>query len=101
MKVGDRVVCIGYGHWAHYGRAQQVPVRGGVYTIRWAGECAGQPSLRFHELVNAPYRWRDGFMECAFRIQNRDGTINFRPVVKRSTDISIFQRMLTPTGVQV
>jgi hypothetical protein len=98
FRVGQKVICVGHGRWSCYGRAPYVPVTGGIYTIRWTGVCSGHPCLRFHELINPPYRWRDGFLECAFRIQNRDGAINFRPLVTRKTDISIFQRMLVPAG---
>ena len=103
FQVGQKVICVGHGYWHAYGRAPAAPVRGGVYTIRWSGLCSdpsgvGQPALRFHELINPPHRWRGGICECAFRVQNSDGTVNFRPLVERKTDISIFQRMLVPAG---
>jgi hypothetical protein len=98
FRVGQKVICVGPGHWLHYGVAPNAPRRGGIYTIRWIGPRGGHLCLQFKGLINPPVH--NGIMECAFRIQNNNGTINFRPVIERRTDISVFTAMLAPTSIR-
>ncbi len=99
FKVGERVVCVGSGYWGGLlssSRAPNAPITGGIYTVRWAGYYDELACIRLEELVNPVYQWRSGLAECAFVVQNRNGQVNFRPVVTRKTDISIFTKLLTP-----
>jgi hypothetical protein len=84
--VGDLVVCIRAFRKTKNLR-EKYPVVGQVYTIRDIelpddAECG----LRLEEIINPPYDYRQGLVECWFDSQN------FRPV--RKTDISIFDVVL-------
>ena len=70
--------------------AEVGPEFGVVYTIRSMTTIG----LRFHEITNPPIDTSDGFLERAFVARN------FRPVVERPTDISIFKKMLNPTDYE-
>ena len=78
-----------------------LPRRGQVFTVRrvieWS-ETAHFPastSLYLCEIVCPPVFHSRGFSERGFR------ALNFRPIVERKTDISIFTEMLDRTKVPV
>jgi len=98
FRVGQKVVCI--SDFAK-GRAVcpfvEFPARGSVYTVRsnvigrtMSGE--KEPGILLHEISNSlgPHG-----QEYSFCIKQ------FRPVVERKTDISIFTQMLTPKRANV
>lgn len=89
---GRKVVCI-QDEWYTL-NGEQVPVAGKVYTIREIGSTNGGIYIRLMEIVNAPRQYANGFAECAFDL---DG---FRPVDERKTDISEFEKLLKPAGLQ-
>ena len=93
FRVGQKVVCI-----SDFAKGRSVcpfvefPTRGIVYTVRsnvigrsLSGE--KKPGILLHEVSNSigPHG-----QEYSFCIKQ------FRPVVERKTDISIFTKMLTP-----
>lgn len=97
-KAGDKVVCVepwslkpGLGYGDEVG-----PTVGQTYTIReigfFHGRYPNRLQVRLVEIVNQsrPYE-RLGMWEQCFRASR------FRPVQKRSTDISIFTAMLNPS----
>lgn len=95
FHIGQRVVCIKQGPWVPLKYDERAPAYGGVYTIRFIGsypEYGGILGLKFEEIVNPSLRYQMGFIECEF------DAAHFRPVIKRKTDISVFQRMLVPAG---
>jgi hypothetical protein len=95
--VGQKVVCIKDDWLYEDGLGIIHPVKDSIYTIRdknFQPENARCPlGLRFVELVNAIYEFRDGVDEPAWDARS------FRPLVEEKTDISIFTRVLTPTRV--
>lgn len=89
FHVGQRVVCIDASRMvAHH--CERLPVQGEVYTIRDIIEWPGGTGLQFHEIVNSPKRYPEGFIECDFVARR------FRPV--KTTSISIFTQMLFPVS---
>lgn len=66
------------------------PEFGAVYTIRTITARKYGCYIRLHEIHNVPHEYEDGHEECDFAADE------FRPVVERKTDISIFQAMLSP-----
>jgi hypothetical protein len=95
--VGQKVVCVAEGIWKSF-REQgfSVPVRGGIYTIRESYICpyGNIPGIRLIEVRN-PRCVGPLELEIGFYPQE------FRPVVERKTDISIFTRMLNPSQEKV
>lgn len=81
--VGMKVVCV---QDELDGAEPPFPVRGTVYTISWIGMSGGFLVIDLVELPNPEtvHFWRGYRPEV------------FRPVETRTTDISIFQAMLTP-----
>ena len=92
FHVGKKVVCVDFEGEAEY-RAWYpdvvLPERKVVYTVRKVFERDGCEALLLNEIRN-----RDT-PEAGFR------SFRFRPVVERKTDISIFQKMLTPSTNKV
>ena len=90
FHVGQKVVCIDD---RPSGTSQPCCLkRGTIYTVRALGSCpvTGRPSICLEEIIHPIHpTWR---VEWAY-LQER-----FRPVVDQRTDISIFRRMLNPTG---
>jgi hypothetical protein len=64
---------------------------GAVYTIREILEVAGGAGLRFDEIRNEPRK----YLEIPEPIELPFPAYNFRPVVERKTDISVFTALLT------
>ena len=93
FRVGQKVCCIRTKWFEPPMKGEVFPVLGGVYTIREIVRCAdeGPAGLKFYELTNP--RFYDG-TDCDFRADN------FRPIVERKTDISIFTQMLNPSKVE-
>jgi hypothetical protein len=92
--VGQKVVCIREDWRGGYGD-EELPRKGRVYTIRGIdlirGTCSDQVGLWLEEIVNEPRIYEGGLCdEVSF------GHQKFRPLVVRRTDISLFQKMLTP-----
>lgn len=99
-RPGDKIVCIDDSNW---GRNWLVcvtsgcvfPEKGRIYSIRMIGysERKKQWCLRLSEIVN-PSLHVPGYLpgELTFNVRR------FRPLVKRTSDISMFKAMLTPAG---
>lgn len=66
------------------------PQFGVVYTVRDISDYGGGAGLRFVEIVNNPQSYDEAFGELTFAAEE------FRPLVTRETDISIFTAMLAP-----
>lgn len=95
-KPGDRVVCVDPQFHApdewFLTRGVTLPKKGAVYTIRLIGPTWSNASvyvLLLCELVNPLIRVDEMRFEVCWPVKN------FRPVVSRKTDISIFTAMLT------
>lgn len=98
FHIGQKIVFVGPGDYASFrALGMSVPEYRKTYTIRarppGACACCGEPGLYLCEIVNPPFLWRDGLLECGFC------RYDFRPLVERKTDISIFQKMLTDNRV--
>ncbi|PAQ03699.1 hypothetical protein LRP31_25620 [Mesorhizobium mediterraneum] len=100
-KVGDQVVCV--DTWAREndgnGYGDEVgPIAGQIYTIREIGflhPTIHRLQVRLFEIENVVHRYNDiGMWEQTFYASR------FRPVQKRSTDISLFRALLNPTPEQ-
>lgn len=94
FRVGQKVVCIRKDAWEGGYQDETDPIYGHVYTIREIVDYPHGPvGLLLVEIVNPPRHYAEGFHECDFQ------SPNFRPVVERNTDISIFTAMLKPSKV--
>lgn len=98
FHVGQKVVCI-YGDWSVGWRTvgtPNLPAKGAVYTIRalmrWRfGSGDTQLACLLEEIRNPTMDWQDGDIgEHPFWVEH------FRPIVEKKTNISIFEKMLTP-----
>ena len=89
FRVGQKVVCIKGGTTLVNGF---VPITGSVYTIRgfFLGPVAGEPRVLLAEYIH-PEKFEG--VEIGWN------ALRFRPVVERKTSISVFEAMLTKTGV--
>lgn len=101
FRPGMKVVCIKRGEWlGPFGEMRlenEYPVYRGIYTIRDVSICSadGEVYLRFEELRNPQVEPDfDGEIEARF------WAAQFRPLVERKTDISVFRAMLTPKRVE-
>ena len=93
FHVGQKVVCV-IGHTNKGARWPAQIVVGGIYTVREIDtRCVSrwkQLGLRLEEYCEPAKMTSVGMWETPFPADH------FRPVVERKTDISIFQKMLTP-----
>lgn len=104
FRVGQKVVCVDAGKTPGInarGRAADYLKEGRVYTVRWVGECPHEPwrklgvNIRLAEVNRGGDAERPEWNDFPFR------ATRFRPIVERSTDISIFTAMLTPKKTRV
>lgn len=98
--VGQKVVYLGTGTIGNNIIASaRSPKRDQICTIREIDPIYipfhGCPGIRVEEVVNESVRWSGILIEPC---RTSD---NFRPVVERKTDISIFTAMLTPSTERV
>lgn len=97
--VGMEVVCVDGRFVPLHG--ERAPISGRTYTIRTISMCpaTGMVGIRLAEILNPTTTVRkpddQGSREWGFY------AIYFRPVQKRKTDISIFQRLLTHPRVTI
>lgn len=91
FHVGQKVECIGYPPVHPIRPGECLPQKGTVYTVRAAKIQDGWPSILLDELRNPEVMTMHGMMErwCVSQY--------FRPVIERTTDISIFRKLLQPT----
>jgi hypothetical protein len=94
FHVGQKVICIrSFSAREGFG-IEIVPLVGVVYTVRFIENHRDDPRLAcgqmllLVEIVNQPFEYLAGFVECIF-----SGDC-FRPFV--TTDISVFEPMLEP-----
>lgn len=97
FRVGQKVVCVKEGLWtcektcpewcSHY--RPKLPQYGDILTIREISSGDDGHFIRFVELNNAGLPTLDGEFQFS--------SIQFRPLVERKTDISIFTAMLNPS----
>lgn len=93
FRVGQKVVLVGWAQdavssWRAIGACY--PDVGDVYTVRAVKPWKKSAILLLSEIDNSHLRYA---LEPGFRQEF------FRPIVERKTDLSIFQKMLAPTGV--
>lgn len=95
FRVGMKVVCIDDSPLLGCGWSPGTkPTLDAVYTIRELGMTFhSKPGMRLVELNLSGKFLGDSFTDAFYR------AARFRPVVERKTDISIFQKLLTPTRV--
>lgn len=93
--VGQKVVCVigSRRHWSVRYPEVILPVEGQTYTIRdMIPHASGEIGIRLAEVVNPDLEigmtYKDGSKEPMF------SHVQFRPVVTRKTDISVFTKML-------
>lgn len=91
FEIGTRVECLA-DNWQ--GDNLESPVAGRVYVIREIVGFEYGVGLRLVGVVNPPQLYHEGFGEKAFRVIGLDGLPNFRPVVERKYDLSMFHAML-------
>lgn len=93
FHVGQKVVCVN-GRWTHpcASLVRDLPRKGAVYHVRdIEGPDIGSIDCDFIRLIELRNPIASGMIkEPSFAARN------FRPVIERKTDISIFTRMLTP-----
>lgn len=89
FQVGQRVTQINDLPW-RVRPGEIAPEYGKVYVIRDIISCGVFTGLTFNEIRNRCCDCGCGRDVCFFNAQD------FRPVVERKTDISIFTRMLDP-----
>lgn len=88
---GQKVVCVSAkGLEGHFYPGTILPVANSIYTVRELLEIEGRPLLRLIEIRNFEYDFQSGVFEPAFH------RARFRPLVGRQTDITVFERLLTP-----
>jgi hypothetical protein len=90
---GQKIVCIKVGEWTDQGQLEQWPVYGEIYTVRGYDpyyNCGPDAGIWLEEVINSERHAREGFSEPSFWVAR------FRPLVKRKTDISVFEKMLNP-----
>lgn len=96
FRVNQKVVCV-EAAWDVHG-FEKTPQCGAVYTIREIfTDTASGCAFALHEIVNRPAFYK-GAVGIRF-VEKRWRSSNFRPLVSRKTDISIFKAMLKPTEV--
>lgn len=94
-KVGDSVVCVSQPEDKGWGYER--PIVNHVYTLRRIGvSVAGAVTVKLNEIVNPEREYPSArfgplYGEIGFQAKH------FRPVIKRTTDISIFRALLNPT----
>ncbi len=105
---GQKIVCVMQKEWhcldGAMPRAITLPVHNGIYTIRHivfeaVVKDTGETVYAFllEEIKNPPVETAEGWMEPNFL------SVDFRPLVERKTDISVFEKLLLPnerTGVK-
>jgi hypothetical protein len=98
FHVGQKVVFVGPGYGTIPDAHIVSPVVGKVYTVRDITKSAssGRAGIRVEEIVNAPetYLCVDGKVR---RFEVSWGADRFRPLRKRTTDISAFKALLNTT----
>lgn len=88
FKPGDMVECISLG--AYRGeQGEIIPVLGGRYTVRDAGQRDGWDWIRLVEITNVPHWYGGIFEEANFYA----GAFRLIKPPARATDISIFRKI--------
>lgn len=97
FHVGQKVVCIKDGPWSSepFEKNEVGPNAGDVLVIRGIEINSDGAWLVFKEIINPQYCYLDEYGELQF------SSDDFRPVIERKTDISIFQEMLMPKRNEV
>lgn len=94
FRVGQKVTPKNDRPWEWEGDGCSYPQFGVVYTIRALEMQEDGLYLLLDEVRNEPCQFDEGFGE-----QNWEA-VEFRPVVERKTDISVFTKMLTGKKVR-
>jgi len=107
--VGQPVVCVGGSlarlpaskrqFWSEWRRAWRVasPAKGSVYTVRETGvRKNGRQRIRLVEVINPICEFTDAPPQEPWYLSE-----DFRPVVERKTDISVFTELLNSAPEQV
>jgi hypothetical protein len=89
FRVGQKVTLKEDGEWPDRLAGEIYPDFGVVYTVRAIEPDDEGGALLLNEIRNEPRDYEEAFGEATFDCDE------FRPVVERKTDISIFEKMLT------
>lgn len=94
--VGQKVVCVNdtWNVARLIGLGESKPVAGRVYTIRKILVVSDGVGFLLDEIVNVPRLYTEGIFEHGFF------AFRFRPVTTKSTDISIFRRLVEPSELE-
>ncbi len=94
FRVGQKVVCISEQHNKDYFTCE-VPLLDCVYTVRDLDD----DGIRLVEIRNRIMLTQNTITRALANLEPSFWQIDFRPIVERKTDISVFKRMLTPIGI--
>lgn len=89
LRIGQKVTQIRPFRWGQHGYNEALPQFGAVYTVRAINLYRSEAYLLFYEIRNPICDYSAGTFEMDFYAKE------FRPIVDRPTDISIFEEMLT------
>lgn len=93
---GQKVEFIGRGNYARLPSSEERPRHGVVYTVRDVYIHESEPGVvgvRLSEIVRPRHP--------IYPVEKGWDATEFRPIVERKTDISIFTKMLTPDKEEV
>lgn len=96
FHVGQKVTPKNDDPWQDVEVPDIAPVFGEIYTIRSIEYEGDGVYLRFHEIHNV----LEYFDDCDCIDEMQFDADDFRPVIERKTDISIFKRLLVPASKQ-
>lgn len=103
FHVGQKVVCVDdrervsqkdcgfFGRFRKYRRLHHNLNKGDIYPVTGVGVRRCDRSGEYYEMLLLGGAWHFGHTEIGFP------SFQFRPLLERKTDISIFTAMLTPT----
>lgn len=93
FRVGQEITSKNNVPWVKEYPDEIVPEYGAIYTVRAIVPCVDDtPGLLLNEIRNPSMNYDEGFDECTFEASE------FRPVVKRKTNISALKALLNPAN---
>lgn len=93
FRVGQKVTPKNAKPWEDEFSYEIFPQFGVVYTVRACEWNNGEQFIWLAEIINQPAEYEEGLSELNFFADE------FRPVVERKTDISVFTAMLTGSKI--
>lgn len=105
FQVGQKIIFVGVGNgiFLNLPRRVDVPERGKVYTVRevFFDDIGKRVGIRLMEIRNPPEPFTYPPGSGLDGIEIGWVATEFRPLVERKTDISIFEKMLKPQEEKV